>query len=277
MSKRDLFQEITNNIISLIESDTLPAYTKPWNAGNSALGLPSNVISNKPYTGINSVILMLVGAEFNSSQWLTYKQAVSLGGNVIRGQKGTQIVYYTMIEKTDSKGEKSTFPLLKSYTVFNVEQCENIKIKACDRVEFVPTAADDIAKKHNVKVIETNDVASYSPSTDSIKMPTKSLFVNDEAYSATLLHELAHWTGASKRLNRDFSGNFGSESYAFEELIAELTATFLSASLGIQSDIMQHAGYLKSWAKVLKSDSKAIVTAAREAQKAFDYLIGDAE
>ena len=175
-----------------------------------------------------------------------------------------------------------TMPLLRSYVVFNAEQ---ITWPEGSKHGLVEATSDSDGADDNYKHVEQiigatgaeidhqGTRAFYSPATDSITVPAKSRFDTPSAYYATALHEVAHWTGAESRLNRDLKGRFGSESYACEELIAELAAAFLSADLGVTGHL-QHESYIASWIKVLKSDKRAIFTAARLAQEAADFILG---
>ena len=279
-NKVDLYQEVTNEIISLIEAGNLK-FESGW-----ASSLPYNATTGKHYNGVN--ILMLLGkstrAGYKKGGWLTYNQAKTAGGNVKKGEKGSKIVYFEMIKIKDKEtGEEETIPMLKSFTVFNLEQCENL-----DAAKLAVIAQDgensqiaeiseieELAASFGVEIThcETLNAPHYNPSKDVIRMPQKEQFKTPENYYATLLYEMVHATGHKSRLNRDFSGRFGSEAYAFEELIAELGASFLCADFGlIGATVENHAAYLDSWLKVLKNDKKAIFTAASQATKAATLI-----
>ena len=201
-----------------------------------------------------------------------------------KGSKGTKVVYFDMIKITDKDtGEDEIIPMLKSFTVFNIEQCENLnpeKLMIKGSEQNSETVNDiqeieEIAASFGVKIAHLESLKSpcYIPSQDEIRMPNKEQFQTTENYYATLLHELVHSTGHESRLNREFSKRFGNEAYAFEELIAELGAAFLCADFGlIGATVENHAAYLQSWLQVLKNDKKAIFTAASQASKA-DALI----
>lgn len=236
--------------------------------------------------------IVLTGmAGFASARWYTFHQAKTLGGFVRKGEKGTQVVFWQFIDAKggadDAEGDADAgktrhrkIPLLKCYTVFNAEQIEWPTGSRHAVTEDAPDATDDDNYKHVEGVVAASGAsishqgvrAYYSPSKDRIVVPARSRFEDRSAYHATVLHELAHWTGGESRLHRDLTGRFGSESYAAEELVAEMAAAFLSADLGVEGHL-QHAEYIGSWIKVLRSDKRAIFTAARLAQEAADYLI----
>jgi antirestriction protein ArdC len=269
-----IYQQVTDKIIAELESGNLPSWVKDW-SGDA--GTDCNVITKKTYNGINTIILGMSG--FKSQYWGTYKQWLSLGAQVTKGSKGTHIIYYSPVErgsKVTEAGEVKEYSyILKSYTVFNAEQVTGWEAPAAP----VPKpfnnvfAAEVLALKSGAVIQHGGDKAYYSPSQDFIAMPHKSQFNTEAGYYATLMHELAHWSGHKSRLNRDLSGRFGNESYAAEELIAELSAAFLCARLGIAGEL-RHSSYIASWLRVLKNDNKAVFKAAALAQKAADYLAG---
>ncbi len=116
--------------------------------------------------------------------------------------------------------------------------------------------------------------AYYSPASDEITMPEPGLFSDLDHYRATLAHELSHWTGHESRLARQMSGRFGSDAYAMEELVAELSAAMLGAELGLPvAHLDHHASYLASWLKVLRADSRAILSVAAKAEEAASLLL----
>ncbi|MCX7179593.1 MAG: zincin-like metallopeptidase domain-containing protein, partial [Proteobacteria bacterium] len=235
---------------------------------------------NKAYRGINTIILWVSAAArgYTSGRWITYKQAQSIGAQVRKGEKGTHIAVYKPWElrETNSSGQEETrlVPVLRTYTVFAVEQCDGIELPAApETIEPIATrhaAADAIMAQ--AKVNHGGDRAFYSPSIDQITLPVQAAFVDSCSYYATALHELTHWTGHKSRCARDFQNRFGTQGYAREELVAELGAAYLCAHLNIEGKL-QHAEYLASWLEVLKSDKKAIFTAASAAQKAVDYAL----
>jgi len=269
-----IYQQVTDKIIADLESGNLPRWVKDWSAG---AGTDCNVISKKPYNGINTIILGMSG--FASPYWGTYKQWLSIGAQVSKGSKGTHIIYYSPVEKgtkiTEAGEVKEYSYILKSYTVFNADQVTGWEAPAMP----APKCFNDVASiealtaKSGAIIKFGGDRAFYAPESDYIGMPEKLQFNSEASYYATLLHELAHWSGHKSRLDRDLSGRFGNEAYAAEELIAELSAAFLCARYSIAGEL-RHSSYIASWLRVLKNDNKAIFKAAALAQKAADYLAG---
>ena len=282
----DTYNEVTDRIVAALEAGVAP-WVCPWRRDCADGGRPHNGASGHVYKGINVVLTGMSG--FASSRWYTYRQALALGGQVKRGVKGTTVIYWQFIEAKgtpdDEHAESATgrkIPILKSYAVFNAEQITWVSGSKHSLVEPVEEAGDaDNNYEHVEKAIaatgakiEHHGVRTfYYAATDAITVPVNSRFDENSAYFATVLHELGHWTGAEGRLNRDLKGRFGSESYAAEELVAELAAAFLGAELGVAGHL-QHAEYIGSWIRVLKADKKAIFTTARLAQEAADYILG---
>ena len=269
-----IYQQVTDQIIKQLESGAAP-WVKQWQGSNGSGS--HNVITGKQYQGINTLILSMSAAAggFKSNTWGTYKQWLEKGGQVRKGTKGTTIIFYSPVSGTKvtaSGEEKSYHYVLKSYSVFNADQVDGYTAPVLPVKTFNSIAAlESLAVASGAVIQHGGDKAFFSPSQDFIQMPHKLDFSSEPAYYATLLHELAHWSGAASRLNRDLSGRFGNEAYAAEELIAELSAAFLCAQYQIDGDL-RHAGYIASWLKVLKNDNKAIFKAAALAQKAADYI-----
>ena len=287
-SKIDAYQVITDSIIEALEKGVKP-WVCPWDNSNDFKGgLPKNLKSNVSYSGINIVILWSAIAQNNytSPYFLTYNQAVEMGGNVLKGSKGTKIIYYKMLEITDKiTDEEKKLPMLKTFTVFNLDQIEGIEapkplIKSEDEIkpknefivnEDIEKIVNSMFEKTGVKFIEGGNSAFYSPSNDSITMPDKEKFVTYDDYCATKTHELIHSTSHKTRCNRDLKGSFGSKDYAFEELVAELGSAFCGADLGITGDV-QHVSYISSWLERLNNDKRFIFKAATLASKAHKFL-----
>jgi len=198
---------------------------------------------------------------------------------VRKGEKGTQVVFYSQVTKseikpTDLNPDKSTYALLKSYYVFNSDQIEGLEITKPEPViaTFNPVPAlDDRIIKTGAQISHGGGRAFYRPSSDSITIPDRSTFLSESHYYATVLHELTHWSGAEHRLDRTKGKRFADSAYAFEELVAEMGAAFLCADYGIEGEL-QHADYIGNWLQCLKNDNKAIFNAAALAQKAADYI-----
>ena len=270
-----IYQQVTDRIISELEKGAAP-WIKPWKAGSSE---DQNIISHKPYNGINRLILGMSG--YASPIWGSFKQWQDLGGNVAKGEKGTHIVFYSPIVKNTinpatGDQEQSKYACLKSYVVFNAAQVEGIDFEQPKPVleQFNPVPAlEDKILKTGANIKHNGSQAFYRPSEDAITMPAKNTFIDESNYYATILHELTHWSGAKHRLDRTKGKRFADSAYAFEELVAELGAAFLCQDFGIAGDL-RHADYIGSWLKCLKDDNKAIFNAAALAQKAADYIKG---
>jgi antirestriction protein ArdC len=271
----DIYQTITDKIIAQLETRVMP-WLKPWadkeRKGTIAI-YPFNGATGRNYNGLN--LLLLGCSNYDSNAWYSYKQVKDLGGNVRKGEKSTMVTFWSITEKQNTetgKIEKSFF--LKYYNVFNYEQCDNLPMPKQVAIEPITyTSLDSIVKQCGIGLNHGGNRAYYSPSADAITMPIHSAFIEYNKYDGVLAHELTHATGHTSRLNRDFSGRFGSDAYAFEELIAELGSAFLCASLGIVPELQHNASYIASWLKVLKDDKKAIITASSQAQKACNFVL----
>jgi len=269
-----IYSEITQSIIEQLETGAAP-WIKPWKADSSA---DKNLVSQKPYQGINRLLLgmssMVKG--YSVPVWASYKQWEAIGANVKKGEKGTKIVFYSPVSKENKQtGDLEKYAVLKTYFVFNAAQVEGIDIVPAETVAAEFTAVE-LAEQRIIKtgaaISHGGDAAFYMPSADRIQLPNKSAFDSEANYYATAFHELAHWTGSKNRLDRDLDkGRFGNPAYAFEELVAEMSAAFLCSDYGIQGEL-RHAGYIGHWLKALREDSKAVFKAAALAQKAADYI-----
>jgi len=269
-----IYQQVTDKIIAELESGTIPSWVKNWSGG---AGADCNVISKKTYSGINTIILGMSG--FKSPFWGTYKQWLSIGAKINKDQFSNyqSIVFYAPVKtaKKQESEEQQVYKLMRYFRVYNAEQVTGFEAPALP----VPKIFNDVASiealtvKSGAKLQFGGDSAYYSPSDDYIAMPHKTQFNSEASYYATLLHELAHWSGHKSRLDRDLSGRFGNEAYAAEELIAELSAAFLCARFSITGEL-RHSSYIASWLRVLKNDNKAVFKAAALAQKSADYLAG---
>ena len=282
--KRDTYQTVTDKIIAALEAGVKP-WQKPWNAPVSVRPMRAN---GQPYKGIN-VLLLWSAAQtkgYAASTWMTYKQAVELGGQVRKGERSEMVVFFKMLVKenpnaaTNSIDEKR-IPMLREYSVFNVEQIDGLP-------ERFYAKATPALPKNNERIPEADAFfaatgstlshggtrAFYSPAHDMIQLPTLESFDDSQHYYATSAHEHIHWTKAKSRLDREDFGRkrWGDEGYAMEELVAELGACFVCADLGIANDLDHSASYLDNWMKVMKADKKAIFTASSYAQKAADFL-----
>ena len=288
-ARPDVYGRVTDKIIADLEQRVRPWF-KPWNtehtAGRIARPLRHNGI---PYKGINVVMLWSASIMkgYTCPLWLTFKQALELGGNVRKGETGELVVYADRITRTetDARGEacEREIPFLKGYTVFNAEQCDGLPTHYTAKVE-APTltplqrleSSDRFFAATGADIRHGGNRAYYAEGADFVQMPPFETFRDAESYAATLAHELTHWTKHEKRLARDMGRvKWGDEGYAREELVAELGSAFLCADLGITPEVRDdHAAYIASWLKVLKNDKRFIFSAASQAQRAADYLHG---
>lgn len=282
---RDIYAEITDRIIAELEKGAAP-WVKPWKSLGGS-NQPHNAASKRAYSGINVLLLWMAQLDkgYKSQGWLTFKQAGELGGTVRKGEKSTQIVFVKPLcfKEKDSNGNvvkdehgddvERQVNMLRAYHVFNVEQCDGLRLPAMAPLPPPPTDPefDAWVARTGAHVTHGGDRACYIPSMDQIAMPNRAAFSTPSHYSATMLHELGHWTGHKTRLDRSLRARFGDAEYAAEELIAELTAAYRCAAMGIDGDL-RHAGYIGHWLKLLKSDKRAIFTAAAAAQKAAQFL-----
>ncbi|CCE97914.1 putative antirestriction protein [Sinorhizobium fredii HH103] len=280
---KDTYQRITDAVIEQLEAGTKP-WVRPWR-GNSRGSLVPRRVNGEAYRGINVLMLWLASelAGYEENTWLTYRQAQEFGGQVRKGEKGTLVVKYgTFAPKEREDDDDRGIPYLKGYTVFNVEQIEKLSQEFYRPTEELPTtqvphleAVETFVRNTGAVIAYGGTTACFRPTSDDILLPERARFVDEVHLYSTLLHEMSHWSGAKHRLNRDLTGRFGSESYAVEELVAELSASFLCADLGVAHDPRGNtASYLENWLKVLKNDKRAIVSAAAKAQAAADYLHG---
>ena len=285
--KQDVYTRITNQIVSHLEKGVRP-WVRPWNAEHAAGRITRPLRHNgKPYSGINVLSLWAsaIAQNFAAPIWMTFKQASELDAHILKGEKGSLVVYADSItrkETDDKTGDKidREIPFLKGYTVFNVEQIEGLPevyyAKAAPNLD--PVARIEHAEKFFAALGTTirhgGNRAFYSIAADAIQMPPFESFQGADNYYATLAHECTHWTGSKNRLDRDFGGHrFGGEGYAVEELVAELGAAFLCADLELALEPREdHASYIATWLKVLATDNRAVFTAAAHAQRAAEFI-----
>lgn len=276
-------ETITRAIIERLEAGTRP-WVRPWSGGAVSRPLRS---CGTPYRGIN-VLWLWMAAEaggFSSPFWLTYHQAHLQGGQVRKGERGTIAVFYKSYSKTvedreTGEAHDESRRVLKSFTVFNASQIDGLPAR------YAPPPAPQLPADERdarldaffaaipARLRHGGCEAYYSPSTDHITMPEIAAFRGRDHYRATLAHELAHWTGHTSRLARSLDGRFGSDAYAMEELIAELAAAMIGSELGLPTEHLDnHASYLASWLRVLKADSRAILSAAAKAEEASALIL----
>jgi len=282
MAKFDIYEAVTDRIISELEKGVIP-WERPWTGVQD--GAVSHV-SGKPYSFLNQMLLGKPG------EWLTFNQCKAEGGNVRKGAKARMVVFWkpNFREEQDAKtGETivKNFPLLRYYNVFHIDDCEGIKprLKAeelprtAEPIEAAEAVKADYLSRSGVKLIhEEGNRAFYRPATDSITLPVMEQFREAAEYYSTAFHEMIHSTGHKSRLNRITSpAAFGSEEYSKEELVAEIGAAALCNSIGIEtaSSFRNSAAYIQSWLKALKDDKKLIVSASSKAEKAFHLVMGE--
>lgn len=280
---------VSNKIIEALEAGVAP-WQKPWSGTELYKTYPINAKSRNEYNGINSVNLMLESQikGYSDNRWLTYKQALDLGATVNKGEKGTLIQFWKYKEEKDVVDEngkvigKETLklenPKVFYSTVFNAQQTtlQPLEQEQLPQIDFNPNdMAEKILKNSGADIRESgSDRAYYMPTHDYIQLPLREQFNSVAEFYSTALHELGHWTGHKTRLDRDLSGGFGSESYAREELRAEISSFMMSQRLGIDFDPSNHYSYVDNWIKVLREDNKEIFKASRDAEKITDYVEG---
>lgn len=293
-TKATAYDVITDRVVAMLEKGVCP-WSKPWTT-RGGFGAPVNVTGRR-YSGVN--VFMLASQGYGTPVWMTFNQAKAHGGSVKKGEKGTPVVYYKVIEKTkmvDGVEKIDRVFFLRYFTVFNVEQTEGVKLPKTTAaiveaattapvadVQAVISAAEAIVDGYvkapgGPAMVLGGDVACYSPSTDTIRVPQRDAFKSPASAYATMFHEMAHSTGHASRLAREGVtnfGRFGDHAYSFEELVAEMTATYLAAEAGIVEETIENsAAYLAHWVSVLKSDKQMIVRAASAAQKAANLILG---
>ena len=275
----DVYEMVTDRIIELLEAGTIP-WQKPW----TDAGVPMNLMSKRPYRGIN--LWLLLSLNYERNLFLTWDQLKKIGGSVNQGQHGHIVVFWKNVKKQpeelDKEQNPKMIPMLRYYKVFNIDQCRDIPLGAIPQLvkdEFEPIEYCDsiIVNMSDCPVIKHKEQRAYYHVTeDYINMPKKKSFKSVEAYYSTLFHELVHSTGSEKRLARKSiteMNEFGSEQYSIEELIAELGAAYLCSLAGIlNKEIQNTVAYIDGWLGKLKNDKRFIVQASGQAQRAVDLI-----
>jgi len=283
----NVYEIVTEKIVNLLEQGIVP-WRRPW----TSTGLPRNLVSKKPYKGINHFLLS--ASKYVSPFWLTYRQATELGGYVRKGEESTAVVFWKLEDAKRSaedldpeeNGEKNRRRfVLRYYRVFNLEQCE-LPQAVLDKLPKVETHRHDpieavekiiAAMPDPPEIVRGGSKAFYSPLTDRITLPPRELFISAEEEAATTTHELAHCSGSEKRLAREGiceAAPFGSPVYSKEEMVAEMGAAFLCAEAGISNTVIANqAAYVAGWLKKLRDDRKLLIHAAAQAQRAVDFIL----
>jgi len=285
-TRKDVEAEATAKVLEALERGTVP-WEKPWRTAGL---LPTSATTSKPYRGINTWLLSLAALEagFESPYWLTYRQAREFGGHVRKGEHGTLVVFWKRLEVKDPEAEdgRKVIPLLRSYVVFNLDQCDEVTMPR----RFTPEEFEPIEPGEAVAAVlagyvdgptiehRTQGRAFYSPAEDTVTLPALDQYEDAVGYASTLFHELTHSTGHVSRLAR-FEKNgtpqhFGDERYAREELVAEMGAAMVAAVSGTEHRVEQSASYVASWLRALKDDKSLVIKAAQQAQKAVDQILG---
>ena len=306
MNTQKIYDKITNTIIEMLEQHKKNNYSSAWfNVSDDRL-FAYNRGNNHTYRGINQLLLQHLSNKYGYSYngWLTFKQLSELGGKIQKGSKAAMVVYKSNLYLDKATGKNITSLVLhmlnagqsiehlnykkmgymKGYTVFNISQIENLpaeyyKIEELEKLtEFERNEkAEFIINSTGANIKYSGNSAHYMPSTDIINLPLRKQFKSEEDFYRVANHELGHWTGNPKRLDRDMSGKFGSKEYAFEELIAEINSAYINTFLGYKNTITNNVAYIDSWLSIMKNDTKFIVSASSQAQKASDYIFAFAE
>ena len=286
-ARSSIYDDITSRIIAELEAGRLP-WVQPWGTASAKapLALPRNAATSRQYSGINILILWgaVVQQGYPTQAWLTFRQALALGGNVRKGERGTTVVYADRFTPEDEKRRAretgdtpGQIPFLKRFTVFNAAQCEGLPeeiavVAPPPPPGMIEPQVEALIRATGIDFRIGGDRAFYVPALDYVQVPPPQAYFEPINWHRTALHELGHATGHASRLGRDFSGSFGTKAYAFEELVAEMNAAFCCAALGIVPTV-RHADYIGSWLEVLREDNRAIVRAASQASKAADWLL----
>ncbi|MFO1152048.1 MAG: zincin-like metallopeptidase domain-containing protein [Rhodospirillales bacterium] len=284
--KQSLYDKVTDSIIRELETGVAP-WVKPWRAGAEDVSLPCNGATSREYSGINIPVLWSEALRkgYHLPRWLTFRQAKELGGHVRKGEQGTTVVFVKHLTRREGETNEDDDTsargswrrsVLRSFTVFNVAQCDGLPERLREPLASRPEgerhqAAERFLVAIGADVRHGGNRAFYSPSHDVVSLPPFTAFESAGHYYATSFHEHVHWSGSERRLAREFGKRFGDRAYAAEELVAELGAAFLCAHLRLEGRL-RHAEYIGSWLDLLKDDNRAVFTAASKASQAADFL-----
>jgi len=297
MQKFDIYQQITNQLIEILDTHKKLDYSCNWTPSEV---MAKNVVTGRNYNGFNQIYLSFIASRFYSlNRWITFKQGYNLHASVKKGEHSRLVTFWKFkyYDKTTGKdvtklvdalintgksipANVKEVPFLKFYHVFNVEQFDNLPEQFLvpeTASSFTETEKDDKAEEFvNITgaVVEykAGNECYYIPTLDKIVLCKPEQFNGKEAYYSVLFHELGHWSGHEKRMNRDIKNAFGSQDYAFEELVAEFFSAFVSAQNGFTSKITNNAAYIESWLTALDGDKKFAFLAASKAQKAANFV-----
>ncbi len=278
--RRDIYQEVTDRIVSALQKGVAP-WVRPWRTVGVSGDL-RNALTDRSYHGINVMLLTLAMAEgrYEDPRWTTYRQARKLGGHVRKGEEGTLVILWKPIkieaEDAESGHEPKSVPVLRHYTVFNIAQCEGLDLPS-STVDLLPEIERDVRCETFLEATKADiryggSVACYMRRPrDYIRLPQPEAFDDLATYYATAFHELIHWTGDESRSPRTFGKRFGDADYAREELVAEFGSAFLCQQFQVDGTL-RHPEYIGSWTKALKDDKRAIFSTASMARKACEFL-----
>lgn len=273
----DICTQIASRIADMLDEGVAP-WRRPWSQG---FGLPVNASTGRAYSGINVLALLAsqMVANYPTCQWVTYKQAQAMGGQVRKGEKGTRIAIVKRVTRKRKlrDDEDRAYTMMRSATVFNVAQVDGLDLPEGPVVADPIDAADSLVAGYfaaGPSVSHGGDVAAYSPSLDAIRMPPRAAFDTPADYYATLFHEVGHSTGHRRRLDRDLTPLSKSvHDYSREELVAEFAAAFLCGHVGIEDTLPRSAAYLRGWASKLRDEPAALRWAAARAQEAYSLVV----
>jgi antirestriction protein ArdC len=284
--KRDVYATVTAQIINAIEQG-VSNWRMPWHTSGKFAFSPINAVTHKPYRGVNVLALWAVARSkgYERGEWATYQQWQERGAQVRKGEKSASVAFWKFADgRADSQdgdepeqvSSRSRLLFCREYHVFNVPQVDGYTPKpdAETPIEQRIESAEQFFRGIDARVVHQGNRAFYSTGDDTITLPPFAAFFTPMDYYSTRAHETGHWTSHAGRCNRELVKRFGDNAYSVEELIAELTAAFVCAHLGLSTEPRaDHAAYIDSWLKVLKADKRAIFTAASKAQQAADFMI----
>ena len=277
MPTNDLHARLAATIIAQLETADPASWSPPWHGADP---MPRNARTGRRYRGIN-VLALWCAAQANNyvdARWATYRQWAALGAQVRKAERGTLVLFYKELPRGTDADPTDGVPFVARVAhVFNAAQVDAAPSTANAPAPSITSdplpAFDAFVAATGATIQHGGNRACYVPAADTIHLPPRTVFRSPTGYAGTLAHELVHWTGASHRLARDLTGRFGARAYAAEELVAELGAAFVLADLGIARTLHpDHAAYCASWVPLLRTDPRALSTAATQASRAADYL-----
>jgi antirestriction protein ArdC len=307
MNTQKIYDKITNTIIEMLEHHKENNFSESWISLSNGSPYAKNAVSNHVYSGINQLLLSIYCQKYKYSfnSWMTFKQLSKLNGKIRKGSKAAFVVFKSVMY-FDTKTNKNITKLvehlikigqslenldfkkvgyMKGYNVFNISQIENLPAEYYKHIELEKLT--DIEQNENAETLISNTGANiiylpqnrafYNHLEDKVYLPLRKQFVDSESFYNVIFHEISHWTSNSNRLDRPKAGAFGDIFYAFEELIAEISAAFVCAHLGFNSKISENVDYINSWLQVMKNDKQFVVQAASQAQKACNYILAFSE